>query len=99
MAKSLIEKDIVQLHDISCIAELEAFEDKSGKGHYKASYGHDDLIMTCVQIPKLMETAKWKGFIEDLPSLNNKQEQGMSFLDMNQLPDSSSWLGQRFRTL
>lgn len=99
LLKSLIEKDIVQLHDISCIAELEAFEDKSGKGHYKASYGHDDLIMTCVQIPKLMETAKWKGFIEDLPSLNNKQEQGMSFLDMNQLPDSSSWLGQRFRTL
>ena len=99
LLKSLIEKDIVQLHDISCIAELEAFEDKSGKGHYKASYGHDDLIMTCVQIPKLMETAKWKGFIEDLPSLNNKQEQGMSFLDMKQLPDSSSWLGQRFRTL
>ena len=68
LLKGLIEKDIVRLYDITCISELEAFEDKTGKGHYKASYGHDDLIMTCVQIPKLMETAKWKGFLEEIPS-------------------------------
>lgn len=95
LLKSLIEKDIVILHDISCIAELEAFEDKSGRGHYKASYGHDDLIMTCVQIPKLMDTAKWKGFVEDLSSNKVQQESGLSFYDMNQIPD----LSQRFRML
>lgn len=95
LLKSLIEKDIVILHDISCIAELEAFEDKSGRGHYKASYGHDDLIMTCVQIPKLMDTAKWKGFVEDLSSNKVQQESGLSFYDMNQM----TGLGQRFRML
>lgn len=66
LLKGMIEKDTVRLYDITAIAELEAFEDKSGKGHYKASYGHDDVIMTCVQIPKLMETAKFKGFLEDV---------------------------------
>lgn len=68
LLKNLLEKDIVRLYDVRCISELEAFEDNGGKGHYKASYGHDDLIMTCVQIPKLMETVKWKCFIEELPS-------------------------------
>lgn len=70
LLKNLIEKDIVQLYDVVCISELEAFEDNTGKGHYKASYGHDDLIMTCVQIPKLMETARWKSFIEEISSAN-----------------------------
>ena len=65
MLKGMIEKDIVQLYDIVTIAELEAFEDKTGRGHYKAAYGHDDIIMTCVQIPMLMETAKWKSFVEE----------------------------------
>ena len=66
LLKGMIEKDTVRLYDISTIAELEAFEDKGGKGHYKASYGHDDIIMTCVQIPKLIETAKFKSLIEDI---------------------------------
>lgn len=70
LLKNLIEKDIVQLYDVVCISELEAFEDNTGKGHYKASYGHDDLIMTCVQIPKLMETARWKSFVEEISSGN-----------------------------
>ena len=67
LLKNMIEHNTVRLYDITCISELEAFEDKTGNGHYKASYGHDDLIMTCVQIPKLIETAKWKGFLEDIP--------------------------------
>lgn len=67
LLKGLIEKDIVRLYDINTIVELEAFEDKTGKGHYKAAYGHDDIIMTCVQIPKLMETAKFKDFLEEIP--------------------------------
>lgn len=84
LLKGLIEKDIVRLYDITCISELEAFEDKTGKGHYKASYGHDDLIMTCVQIPKLMETAKWKGFLEEIPShisIYSNSETGPSIYD------------------
>ncbi len=66
LLKNMIEKDIVRLHDTVCIAELEAFEDKNGKGHYSAAYGHDDLIMTCVQLPKLVETVKFKCFAEEM---------------------------------
>lgn len=66
LLKNMIEKDIVRLHDTVCIAELEAFEDKNGKAHYSAAYGHDDLIMTCVQLPKLVETVKFKCFVEEM---------------------------------
>lgn len=64
--KRLLDNDTVMLYDIRCIAELEAFEDKSGKGHYKASYGHDDIIMTCVQIVPLSDSPKFKSFVEEL---------------------------------
>lgn len=85
LLKTLIERDTVKLHDIVCIAELEAFEDTSGNGHYKASFGNDDLIMTCVQIPMLMDTPKWKGFIEELPTRNifmtTKPDDGLSIYE------------------
>ena len=44
-----------QLYDIVQIGELENFEDKNGNGSYKASYGHDDMMMTLVQIPMLKQ--------------------------------------------
>ena len=71
LLKGMIEKDIVRLYDICAIAELEAFEDNTGKGHYKAAHGHDDIIMTCVQIPQLMETAKFKEMVEEMTALMN----------------------------
>lgn len=78
LLKGMIEKDTVKLYDIATIVELEAFEDKTGKGHYKASYGHDDIIMTCVQIPKLIETVKFKAMMEDIilyKNSNNTQQE------------------------
>lgn len=69
LLKGLIQKDYVQIFDLRTIGELENFEDPNGKGHYRASYGHDDIIMTCVQIPLMMETPKFKSFIEELPTL------------------------------
>lgn len=81
LLKNMIEHNTVRLYDITCISELEAFEDKTGNGHYKASYGHDDLIMTCVQIPKLIETAKWKGFLEDIPKQKIENSEDYSIYD------------------
>lgn len=66
LLKSMVEKDIVRIYDIRTISELENFEDKTGHGHYKASYGHDDIIMTCVQIPQMIETPKFKEFIYEM---------------------------------
>ena len=60
-----LEKELIIINDLVIIGELENFEDKNGSGTYKASYGHDDNIMTLVQIPQLKQTAKWKDWIEE----------------------------------
>ena len=78
LLKMDIEKDLVQVIDLVAVGELENFEDKNGNGTYKASFGHDDIIMTFVQIPMLKQTAKWKDWVEEYEankisdSINNK---------------------------
>lgn len=59
------EKDSVIIYDLITVGELENFEDKNGNGVFKASYGHDDIVMTLVQIPMLRNTPKFKSFLED----------------------------------
>lgn len=61
-----IEKNYVTIYDLETATELENFEDKNGNGSYKASYGHDDNIMTFCQIPLLKKTPKFKNLIEDI---------------------------------
>lgn len=81
MLKMMLEKGELVIKDIIQIGELENFEDKNGSGTYKASYGHDDMIMTLVQLPMVLQTGKYKEFIEDiidqsrLNTLNNLQSQ------------------------
>lgn len=65
LLKMDIEKGNVEMTDLTTVGELENFEDKNGNGSYKASYGHDDLIMTFVQIPMLKQTPKYKEIIEE----------------------------------
>ena len=76
--KILFEKGQIDTTDLVMIGELENFEDKNGNGTYKASYGHDDIIMTCVQIPLMQQTAKWENYIEDfeLSKLNQNINNG-----------------------
>lgn len=66
MLKMMIEKGELIIRDIVQIGELENFEDKNGSGSYKASYGHDDMMMTLVQLPMVLQTSKYKEFIEDI---------------------------------
>ena len=66
MLKMMIEKGELIIRDIVQIGELENFEDKTGSGSYKASYGHDDMMMTLVQLPMVLQTGKYKEFIEDI---------------------------------
>ena len=68
-----LEKGTVIINDLVTIGELENFEDKNGNGVYKASYGHDDLIMTLVQIPMLRNTPKFKEFLEDFTAYESGQ--------------------------
>ena len=78
LLKMLFEKHQIDTTDLITLGELENFEDKNGNGSYKASYGHDDLIMTFVQLPMIQQTSRYKNFIEDYEeskisnSINNK---------------------------
>ena len=65
LLKMMFEHGDVILTDIVTVGELENFEDKNGNGTYKASIGHDDIIMTFAQLPMLKQTAKYKEFIEE----------------------------------
>ena len=78
LLKMLFEKEQVNTTDVITLGELENFEDKNGNGTYKASYGHDDIIMTFVQIPMVMQTLKYKNLLEEIEEyrisgiMNNK---------------------------
>lgn len=66
LLKMMLEKQDIIVTDTYTITEIENFEDKNGNGSYEASWGHDDLIMTFCQIPMLMQTSKYKFFIEEM---------------------------------
>lgn len=76
MTKIMLENDEIIITDLINIGELENFEDKNGTGSYKASYGHDDMMMTIIQIPMVLQTAKWINFKEEVQEklmLNDNQ--------------------------
>ena len=61
-----LEKGQIIPRDVESIIEIENFEDKNGTGSYQAAEGHDDSVMTLCQIPMLLQTPKYKEFIEDI---------------------------------
>ena len=70
LLKMMFEKEDIITHDIVTIGELENFEDRNGSGSYKANYGHDDIIMTFVQLPLLKQTSRYKNFIAEYTAYN-----------------------------
>ncbi|MBQ3414850.1 MAG: terminase family protein [Clostridia bacterium] len=90
LLKMILEKFEVEITDLVTIGEIENFEDKNGNGSYKASYGHDDIVMTLCQLPMLKNTPKYKDFVEEFElhklsfNLPNAQ-MNQPFVDMNGL--------------
>jgi len=70
LLKMELEKFNIEVSDLVTIGEIENFEDKNGNGSYKASYGHDDIIMTLCQVPMLKNTPKYKDFVEEFELSN-----------------------------
>ena len=66
MLKTMINKEELIITDLTTVSEIQNFEDLHNNGSYQASYGHDDIVMTLVQIPLIKNTAKYKNFIEDI---------------------------------
>ena len=65
LLKMMLEKFDIIITDLLTVSELENFEDKNGNGSYAAAFGHDDLIMTFIQLPLLKNTTKYKDFMEE----------------------------------
>lgn len=65
LLKMMLESFDIIMTDLLTVSELENFEDKNGNGSYAAAYGHDDIIMTFIQLPLLKNTSKYKDFIEE----------------------------------
>ena len=76
-----LEKNTVEINDLVTSGELENFEDKNGNGVFRASYGHDDLIMTLVQIPMLRETASFKELMEEYENSQYNQNKTLDMLN------------------
>lgn len=66
MLKMMLEQKNVTITDTKTIIEIEQFEQIGGSGTYAASQGHDDIIMTFVQLPLLEQTPRFKFFIDDM---------------------------------
>ena len=65
--KESFERGFIENQDEKFVNELTAFID-DGTGHYKASYGHDDMVMTAVQLEFVKNTLQYKLMEGDLDS-------------------------------
>jgi hypothetical protein len=83
LLKMLFERSDIILTDTTTCNELESFEDKNGSGTYKASYGHDDIIMTFCQIPLLQQTIRFQNWLDEIryALMNEKNTRESSLYD------------------
>ena len=84
LLRMMFEKQNLIITDIVTSGELENFEDKNGNGSYKASFGHDDIIMTLCQLPMIKETMKFKDMLEEysLRNINNDSSSNSNEIDL-----------------
>ena len=87
LLKIMFESEGVVTTDLITVGELENFEDKGSTGTYKASYGHDDLIMTFCQLPMLKQTLKWRYFMEDVVAAKGGRVDGA--MEPQAVPDGA----------
>lgn len=53
------EKDMIRNESLQYMIELNNFTD-DGTGHYKASFGHDDMVMASIQVEFVKQTLQYK---------------------------------------
>lgn len=58
--------------------ELKCFCDKTGNGTYAATYGHDDAVMSEVQLPLIYDTIQFKDFLEEFISNTGAEDKGQN---------------------
>ena len=83
--KESYEKDNVINESAQFMTELEKFTD-AGAGHYKASFGNDDMVMAQIQLEFVKETLQYKLLRSEYDSLSNKEDSMYYNAYENQLP-------------
>lgn len=58
-------------HSHQFLEELRHFVDKNGNGTYAASFGHDDLVMSQIQLPLTKQSLQFKNLVDDYISYTN----------------------------
>ena len=67
-SKKIFEKELIINDSYQASIELGNFND-DGTGHYKAVFGHDDIIMAMVQLMFVKNTVQYKSLKSDFASL------------------------------
>ena len=89
MFKESYEKDLIQNNSSKFMAELDKFCD-DGTGHFKASFGHDDMVMTMVQLEFVKSTLQYKFLKEMFDSQSSKEDE----IYYNAFDDRPDWMKQ-----
>lgn len=58
--------------------ELKCFCDKNGNGTYAAIYGHDDTIMSQLQLTLIYDTIQFKEFLEEFIANSGVEDKGQN---------------------
>ena len=58
--------------------ELKCFCDKTGNGTYAAIYGHDDSVMSEIQLPLVYDTIQFKEFLEEFINNTGAEDKGQN---------------------
>lgn len=74
MFKSDFERRHIINNSLLFNNELTAFVDVKGNGVYKASFGHDDLVMAQIQLEATKDTLQYKQLIQTFDDQNGAEE-------------------------
>jgi hypothetical protein len=71
LLKQLFENGTLNNTSIEFLRQLENFADVKQNGSYEALVGNDDLVMSMVQMAGVMQTMKYRIFIEEAQTMFN----------------------------
>lgn len=70
------EKDLFINDSAEFMVELNNFQD-DGSGHFKAAFGHDDMVMAEIQLTFVKDTLQYKLFKSEFESISPTQQDDM----------------------
>lgn len=80
LLRNQLSNKIIVVNDLNTAIEIQNFEDKNNNGSFEAIYGHDDIVMTMVQIPEVEKTLRFKNLMETIKEDELKRKYQNSFI-------------------